>query len=169
MRYGLDLGLVWAPPRAAATLGLEYRCVSSFAYRTFTHVDAYTFLERGLGDNFADYDRLTASVELSPPLRGLSLTPTFLVQRQGEGGIRDPFPADYTDFRASPSLFLGVRETTYRTAIRGRYQPLRQVWLSWDLGPNFVRNKSHVIGASTTEFEGTAEIGVRVDFPRGRR
>jgi hypothetical protein len=166
-RYGLDLGVTWARRTAPLTLSVAYRQVSSFAYRASRNYDAYTYLQRGLGDNYADYDRLTLGLEYVPPVRGLVLSPALLIQRQGEGDIRVPFPADaYNDFILAPSLFLGVREVTYRAALRGRYQPSRLFWLAWDLGPNQVRNKSHVVGASTTEFQATGEIGVRLEFPR---
>ena len=164
-RYALDLGLVWARPHSPFTLSAGYRQVSSFAYRTSTGVDRYTYLDRGLGDNFADYDRLTLSLEFTPPGGALILAPTLLAQRQGEGGVREPFPAVYDDFLNSPWLFLGVRETTYRAALRGRLQPLRQLWLGWDLGPNWVRNQAHVAGRRATEFQATGEIGFRLQFP----
>jgi hypothetical protein len=164
-RYGFDVTAKWVSPAQPLALSAEYRQVSSFAYRTSYGVDVYTYLQRGLGDNFADYDRLTATLEWTPPLHGLIVAPALLVQRQGEGGIREPFPATPPGFFDSPSLFLGVRETTWRAALRGRYQPLRQLWFAWDVGPNVVHNKDHVVGASKTEFEGTGEVGVRLELP----
>ena len=85
-------------------------------------------------------------------------------RRQGEGDFRDSIPPR-PEYLASPNLFLGTRETTIRFGIRGRYQPLRFFWFAWDIGENFVRNKNHVAGATKTEFEAVAEVGVRIDVP----
>jgi hypothetical protein len=168
------------PPQYAFTLGArltalppwvelrtEYQQVGAWTYRTPNYVDRYSYFNRGLGANYSDYDRLTLWADLYPPVRGLRLSPAALLQRQWEGNFRDSIPGGY--YWGRPALAYGVGETTLRLALRGRYQPLRQAWLAWDVGPNFVRNKDHVIGARKTEFEGTAEIGVRLDFPRRPR
>ena len=97
------------------------------------------------------------------PFRGLRLTPTFLLQRLGYGDFRQPFP--HSGIYGQPALFLGVKETTLRFALAGRYQPVPFFWVGWDAGPNFVSNKGHVTGVKRTEFEGTAEMGVRLEFP----
>jgi hypothetical protein len=148
-------------------LRTEYQQVGAWTYRTPNYVDRYSYFNRGLGANYSDYDRLTLWADLYPPVRGLRLSPAALLQRQWEGNFRDSIPGGY--YWGRPALAYGVGETTLRLALRGRYQPLRQAWLAWDVGPNFVRNKDHVIGARKTEFEGTAEIGVRLDFPRRPR
>ena len=166
-RYGLVLGAGYTPPASPVQFGFGYERVSSFAYRNAAEVDRYTFLDRGLGANYSDYDRATLTVDVFPSVRGARLTPTFLVQRKGQGGIREPFP-DYTVFRTSPALFLGVKETTYRFGLRGRYQPNRFMWLSWDVGENYVRNARHVEGDDRWEFTAVGELGLRIDLPLRR-
>ncbi|NIN13261.1 MAG: hypothetical protein GTN62_14400, partial [Gemmatimonadales bacterium] len=108
------------------------------------------------------------AAELYPPLPGLIVTPTVQLQRQGEGGLRVPFPP-YDVFRASPALFLGVRETTYRLGVRGRYQPTRFFWIAWDVGENFVRNADHVSGNDISDFSAVAEVGAVIELPLRRR
>jgi hypothetical protein len=49
--------------------------------------------------------------------------------------------------------------------LRGRYQPVRFVWIGWDVGANVIRNRDHVDGADETVFTGVAELGFRLDFP----
>ena len=166
-RYAFTIGGRWTPRAKPFSLSAEYQQVSSFAYRNSAVVDHYSYLERGLGEKFADYDRLTLATEIYPPLPGLTLTPTFQLQRQAEGDLRVPFPP-YAVFRASPSLFLGVRETTYRLGLRGWYQPRRFFWVTWDVGQNFVRNAGHVTGVNRSEFSAVAQLGVRLDFPSSR-
>jgi uncharacterized membrane protein YbhN (UPF0104 family) len=166
-RYAFTLGVRSIPTSAPVALSLQYQQVSSFAYRTSRGADHYSFLRRGLGANYADFDRLSAEVEFFPPVQGLWLAPVLQLQRRGEGDFRTPFPP-YDEFRASPALFLGVRETTFRAGLRGRYQPNRHFWLGWDLGENFVRNALHVAGESVTEFTAVAEIGGTVGLPLRR-
>jgi uncharacterized membrane protein YbhN (UPF0104 family) len=163
-RYALEVGTRTTVLGGTADLDLSYQRVSSFAYRTNRIVDKYSYLERGLGSNYSDYDLVTLMLDVYPGPRGLRLSPVAQVQRQGEGGIREPFPP-YAEFRTSPSLFLGVVETTLRLGLRGRYQPLRHFWLGWDLGENFVRNARSVEDDSVTEFTAVIEIGGTVSLP----
>jgi hypothetical protein len=161
-RYGVSARLRFVPaPRLSAFA--EYTQVSSFAYRTNRVVDRYHFLERGLGHNYADYDRLSAGVEWTPSIVGLLVAPALVLLRQGEGDPRVPFPA-YDDFLRSPWLFLGVRETTVRAALRARYQPSPHFWMSLDAGPNAVRNARHQDGVSESALEGVIEVGVSLAF-----
>jgi hypothetical protein len=144
-------------------LGIRYQQVSAWAYRAYDDTDQYSYLDRGLGDNFSDFDRLTAAADLFPPVPGLRLTPTLQFQRQGEGDFRDSLPdAGYV---GQPALFLGVVEGTFRAALRGRYQPVRFAWVEWDVGYNWIRNRDHVQDAGENLFSAVAEVGVRIDFP----
>ncbi len=145
-------------------LGVEYGQVSSFAYRPPNVVDVWSYLGRGLGANYSDFDRFTFAVSLFPPLPGLRLTPTLQVQRQGEGDLRDPVPPR-DEFLASPNLFLGVKETTVRVALRGRYQPTPFFWIEWDLGRNIVRDAAHVPGDDVESFEGVVRLGAILTVP----
>ena len=103
------------------------------------------------------------SADLFPPLPGLTLTPAFDVLRQGEGDFRIAMP-DMDMFRQSPHLFLGVVERTERLALRGSYQPLPYVWLSWDVGHNTVHNAGHVIGAARSAYVALGAVGLRFAF-----
>jgi hypothetical protein len=147
-------------------LGLRYQQVSAWAYRAYTDPDQYSYLERGLGDNYSDFDRLTATADVFPPVRGLRLTPTLQFQRQGEGDFRDSLPGG--TYAGQPALFFGVVERTFRAALRGRYQPFRYVWVGWDAGYNWIQNRDHVEGTDESLFSAAAELGVRIDLPLRR-
>lgn len=167
-RYAVTLGARWRPLGPGVEANFSYQRVSSYAYRTYRPEERYDYLGRGLGENFADYDRLTVSVDVFAPIRGLRVTPVFALLRQGEGDYRNPFPGDST-FRKSPSLFLGVVERTYRFSIRGRYQPTPHLWLAWDAGQNLVRNAGHSTGIKRSKFVALAELGLRFDWERRPR
>ena len=162
-QYGFTLGarLVSLPPWIEPAL--EYQQVGAWTYRTPNYNDRYSYFNRGLGVNFSDYDRLTLRADLFPPVHGLRLTPAIVFQRQWEGNFRDSIPGGY--YWGRPALAYGVAERTLRFALQGRYQPLRPLWVAWDVGPNFVNNKGHVNGVKKTELEGTVELGVRLEFP----
>ena len=167
-RYGLTLGARWRPFGPVAEASAEYQRGSAYAFRSYRAQDRYDYLSRGLGTNFADYDRLSLAVDLFPPISGLRLTPAAQLLRQGQGDLRTPFPSDAT-FRNSPAMFLGVVERTYRLALRGRYQPRPQLWVTVDIGQNLVRNAGHVAGASDTKFVALGAMGLRFHFgPRSR-
>jgi hypothetical protein len=148
---------------------LSYRQVAAFTYRAARFVDNYTFLDRGIADNFVDYDRVTLAGTWHPPLAGLEVTPFFQFQRQGEGNLRDPFPVPYSDFVQSPSIFLGVVEKTYRFGLAGRFQPIRYAWLAWDVGANVVRNVGNQAGVKATDMEGIVGAGFSFDFTFPKR
>jgi hypothetical protein len=163
-RYAFRVSSRWAPSRGRMSLLGSYEQVSSFAYRTVRGYDGYAFLGRGLGENYADFDRGSLSLEYAPPVRGLVVSGSGHLVRQGEGDFRRPF-GDYDAFRGSPALFLGVREDTYRLGFAGRYQPTRFAWLTWDLGYNWIQNRGHVQDADDNLFSAAAELGIRIDFP----
>jgi len=146
--------------------GVRYQQVSAWAYRAYSALDQYSYLNRGLGNNFSDFDRLSVSADLYPPLRGLRLTPTIQYQRQGEGNFRDSIPGGV--YRGEPAIFLGVVERSFRAGFRGRFQPIRFAWIAWDVGYNWIRNRNHVEGASEDLFSAAAELGVRIDLPLRR-
>jgi hypothetical protein len=163
-RYAFRLSSRWTPRRAGLTVLASYEQVSSYAYRTSSDYDDYTFLGRGIGENFADFERVLFGVEYTPAVRGLILSAKGTMLRQGEGDFRQPF-GDYDVFRRSPARFLGVREDTYRLGLAGRYQPVRFAWLAWDLGYNWITNRDHVEGAEENLFSAAGEVGVRIDLP----
>ena len=138
-------------------LALDYEVVSAYAFRTpYQNRDQWSFFQRGVGANFSDYDRLTASASV---IRGpLRLTPALTLQRKGEGDWRLPVP-DSAHYYGDRTLFLGVREQTIRAALRGRYQPTRNAYAEWDGGFNFVKNADHVRDRKLTEFQGVLRVG----------
>lgn len=144
-------------------LGLEWTRVSAWAYRTPNGVDQYTYLQRGLGEAYTDFDRVTLSADLFPPVDGLRLTPAFAFLKKGEGSFLDPVPKDEMIYHFSPELFLGDVRSTRRWAVRGRYQPRSEVWLDWDLGVNFADEPCDDGDDGTTCFEGMLEAGFRFD------
>lgn len=160
--YGFTLGSNLTSIAPWLGLGLEYQQVSAWAYRTPNINDQYSFLQRGLGENFSDYDQLTLRADLFPPLQGLRVAPVLQLQRQGEGDFRDSIIGGY---QGEPAIFLGTVETTYRLGLRGWYQPIRHFWIGFDMGYNWVRNKDHVDGSNVSEFEAVAQIGATIDFP----
>jgi hypothetical protein len=147
-------------------LSASYEQVSAWAYRAYTTPERYSYLERGLGENYSDYDRLSLGADVFLPLRGLRLTPMVHYQRQGEGDFRDSLPGG--QYAGQPAIFLGVVETSLRLGLQGRYQPIRFAWLGWDLGYNWIRNRDHVQDAEENLFSAAAEIGVRLEFPLSR-
>ncbi len=163
MRYAFDVGARLVTPVPWLELAARYTQVSAFAYRSYDPGDQYDYLGRGLADNFADHDHLRLSADLFPPLPGLTLTPTFEFLRQGEGDFRIAMP-DMATFRQSARLFLGVVEQTARIGLRGRYQPTRYLWLTWDVGQDQVRNADHVTGRSRSEFVALGQVGFRIEL-----
>jgi len=168
LTYAFSAGVRLTSMAPSLELAAEYRQVSAFAYRSPAGVDTWSYFDRGLGDNFSDYDRLTLSASLFPRVPGLRLSPTLQIQRKGEGDFRDPVPTPDAAHRASPHLFLGTRETTLRIGLSGRYQPSRWVFVDWDAGANLVTDAEHVAGDDLTEFSGVARLGFTFELPNGR-
>jgi len=162
-RYGFNAGARLTSLVPWLEVAAEYQQVSSFAYRAYGAGDRYDYLGRGLGESFADYDQWSFTADLFPPVRGLTLTPAFVALRQGEGDFRVAMPSDSV-FRLSPNLLLGVAELTYRVGLRGRYQPTRNLWFSWDVGHNVVRDAGHLPGGRRSDFVALGEAGLRFDF-----
>jgi hypothetical protein len=168
-RYAFTLRGSWIPRTGRVEVIGEYQQVSSYAYRTsMPSLDRYSYLGRGIGENYADFDRLTVGLEYAAPVRGLWVRPGATLLRQGEGDLRAPFPTSVDAFYQSPWLFLGVREATTRVGLAGRYQPTRFAWLAWDVGYNWIHNHNHVQGTTDNLLSATAQLGVRVDLPLRR-
>lgn len=176
--YAFTVGARFATIAPWFELGLEYAQVSAFAYRAplvdldgdgvpESMVDTWTFIGHGLGDNFSDFDRFTLTADLFTGLRGLRLTPLLQIQRQGEGSFRDPVPPRDIHV-ASPALFLGVKETTVRLGLRGRFQPNRFVHVTWDVGENLIHDAQHLPGRGISDFTAVVEAGVTLDLPLRR-
>ena len=164
--YQLSLGGRYLGVSDRLEFGFDYRRVSALSYRSGVVTEIWMHLDRGLGDPWSDYDRLTLRADLYPSVEGLRISPVLQFQRNGEGDYRIPFPPQ-DEFLALPGIFQGVLETTKRVALQGRYQPRSEVFLEWDLGRSFVSNAGHLDGTSEGRFSFLMRLGLTFEFPLG--
>ncbi|SVA62325.1 uncharacterized protein METZ01_LOCUS115179 [marine metagenome] len=163
--YHLSLGGRYLGVSDRVEFGFDYRRVSAWSYRTSDNKpEVWMHFDRGLGDPWSDYDRLTLRADLYPSVAGLRISPVLQFQRKGEGDYRLPFQGRRTDL---PGIFIGVMETTKRVAVQGRYQPLKQVFLEWDLGRSFISNAGHIDGSSEGRFSFLFRLGVTLELGLG--
>jgi hypothetical protein len=155
-RWALTIG-AHGPLFATMAWRALYTQVSSLALRAFNPTENFTDAGVGIGRNFSDQDQLTLRVSF--PLRNRwLLSPELTALRQGEGRINDPYPVpDANGVLATPALFIGVVERTYRAAlgISGRTGPLD---LLADAGLHHVVNAGHVQGQTRDRFEGRLQM-----------
>ncbi len=133
-----------------------YTQVSSLALRAFNPHENFTDAGVGIGRNFSDYDQLSLRVTLPVRDRWL-VTPELTGLRQGEGRINDPYPVpDANGVLATPSLFIGVVERTYRGAVglSGSTGPLE---ITGSAGFHHVVNSGHQEGRTSNRFVGTIQ------------
>ena len=149
--YQVSAGARYFGVREDIVLGLDYRRVSAWSYRSGVEAEQWMYLNRGLGDPWSDYDRLTARLDFFPSVRGLRLSPVVQYQRAGEGDYRIPFPPREEQLTL-PGIFHGVLETTKRVGVQGRFQPRRELFIEWDAGRSFITNAGHVGGLSEQRF-----------------
>ncbi len=161
--YQLSLGGRYLGVSDQLELGFDYRRVSAWSYRSGILTEVWMHLDRGLGDPWSDYDRLTLRANWYPSTQGLRVSPVLQFQRKGEGDYRNPDPPQL----GLPGIFHGVLETTKRVAVQGRYQPRREVFLEWDIGRSFISDPSHVNGPSEGRFSVLVRLGLMFEFPRG--
>ncbi len=161
INFQLSMGARYHGVSPRVELGLDYRRVSAWSYRSPPVAERWSYLDQGLADPWADYDRLELRGDLYLNVVGLRLTPIIQFQRMGEGDYREPFPADYL---GQPSNFLGVMETTRRIAIQGRYQPRRQIFIEWDVGRSFISNADHMDRVDENRFSYLVRLGMTFDF-----
>ena len=163
--YHLSLGGRYLGVSDRLEFGFDYRRVSAWSYRTASPTpEVWTYLDRGLADPWSDYDRLTLRADLYPSVGGLRISPVFQFQRKGEGDYRLPFQERSPDI---PGIFIGVKETTRRVALQGRYQPRREIFLEWDLGRSFISNAGHVDGSSEGRFSFLIRLGLTLELGLG--
>ena len=160
--YHMSLGGRYLGVSDRLELGFDYRRVSAWSYRPTSDRPGLVWmqLDRGLGDPWSDYDRLTLRADLYPSVGGLRISPVLQFQRKGEGDYRLPFQERRPDI---PGIFIGVKETTRRVAVQGRYQPRREVFLEWDLGRSFISNAGHMEGASEGRFSFLLRFGLTLE------
>jgi hypothetical protein len=136
------------------TLGWRalYTQASSLAFRTLDPFENLTDAGVGIGRNFDDQDQLSLTVTV-PRGSGWLFTPELTLLRQGEGRLDLPVPATSAEAGATPQLFIGVVEQTWRAAlgVSARQGPLD---LSANAGVHHVVNADHVEGRTANRFEG---------------
>jgi hypothetical protein len=140
-----------------------YTQASSLAFRTQDPFESFTDAGVGLGRNFADMDQATVTTTVPIGTRWL-VTPELTLLRQGEGRITDPFPATPEEAGATPQIFIGVVERTWRAAVgvSGRQGPLD---LRASAGLHHVVNADHEEGRTVNRFEG--RLQATLGFGRG--
>jgi hypothetical protein len=165
LRYAWSFAARVSPLWNRGDLGLSYEQVGAWTYRTVEPaVDRYTFLGRGLGANFSDYDRASLWVDLYPDLPfDLRLSPTVEVARKGEGDIRSPIPV-FPPFRGEPALFLGVQERTFRGVLRLWSRSDAGLWWRAELGGARVKNAGHRSGVDRFRWTALVELGASLKW-----
>jgi hypothetical protein len=162
--YQLSVGGRYLGVSDRLEFGFDYRRVSAWSYRSPIVTEIWMHLDRGLGDPWSDYDRLTLRADLYPSVSGLRVSPVLQFQRKGEGDYRIPVPPR-DEVLALPGIFHGVKETTKRVAVQGRYQPRSWVFAEWDLGRSFISNAGHVDSSSEGRFSFFVSLGLTFEFP----
>lgn len=129
-----------------------YTQASSLAFRTFNPQENLSDAGVGLGRNFDDNDEITLAVTL-PVRRRWLVSPELTLLRQGEGRINDPYPGTRAERLATPALFIGTVERTWRAAlsVSGQEGPFR---LTASGGYHHIENFENRPGASDDRFEG---------------
>lgn len=135
-----------------------YTQASSLAFRSGFPFENFTTGGVGLGRNFADQDQVTVTVAVPQWNRWL-FTPELTLLRQGEGRITDPVPVTPEEAGATPTLFIGTVERTWRAAlgVSGRQGPLE---LRASGGFHHVVNAGNLEGRTVDRFEGRLQATV---------
>jgi hypothetical protein len=107
----------------------------------------------GLARNYSDYEQATLQATVMP-LPGVLLQPEITWLRQGEGDFRLPFPTA-AEYATTPTIFVGVVERTWRTALRASVHLPFDLTVEGDAGAHFLANANHVPGATQTDFVGS--------------
>jgi hypothetical protein len=164
--YHLSLGGRYFGVSDRLEFGFDYRRVSGWSYRPTggSRPQIWMQLDRGLGDPWSDYDLLTLRADLYPSVAGLRISPVLQFQRKGEGDYRLLSQARSPEI---PGIFIGVKETTKRVALQGRYQPRREVFVEWDLGRSFISNAGNIDGLSEGRFSFLIRLGLTFELPLG--
>jgi hypothetical protein len=134
-----------------------YTQASSLAFRAQNPIENFTDQGVGLGRSLADNDQLTLRITAPLSPRWL-IAPELTLLRQGEGDLNSPFPTG-TAAGATPTLFIGTRERTWRAALglSGQQGPLA---LTADAGLHYIQNEDHAAGRNRTRFLGRVRATV---------
>lgn len=137
------------------TWSVMYTQIANLTYRTLDPAETLMIRGVGLARNFSDYDQTTVKGQWMV-LPGLLLGPEFTLVRQGEGDFRQPFPTR-DQYDATPTLFAGTVERTWRGAVHGALSLPFGLWIRWNAGLHRVTNSGHVPGATETDFVATVD------------
>ncbi len=142
-----------------------YTQASSLAFRTTDPFQSFTDRGVGIGRGFADNDQVTVSLS-APVTRRWLVSPELTLLRQGQGLITDSFPQGAAR-GATPTLFIGTVERTWRAAVGVSGQQGRLA-LQGNAGIHYIQNAGHVSGASRTRviarIQATLALGTRGHF-----
>jgi len=155
-RWALTLAASGPLGRRAAWRAL-YTQASSLAFRAFDPIENLTDAGVGLGRSYADNDQLTLTISL-PATPTWLVVPELTVLRQGEGRLSDPYPTG-TARGATPQIFIGVVEKTFRAAL-GLYGRQGPFGLTANVGLHHIRDADHVAGRTETEVEGFLQVTI---------
>jgi hypothetical protein len=150
-RFAFTLA-AFGPIRHWITWRATYSLVSSLAFRTMNKYDNFVDQGVGIGRNYGGNDQLTLTAGV--PLPGLILlTPELTYLRQGEGSLANPAPPRGPISAATPTVFVGVIESTARAAltVSGAWHWAR---FAGSAGYQHVKNQDHVTGQSDDQFVG---------------
>jgi hypothetical protein len=153
--YGVTLSAEGLPLHGDHRAFASYTRVTNLAYRTPNPNERYAVFNVGLGRGFSDYDEARVGADLALIKR----TPLRLYaayRRQGQGDYRSPYPPK-TDYATTPSIFSGVVMKVARLGLSGGTS-FRAFEGSGDIGFNHSTNSDHVVGRSSSAFEGRIKI-----------
>ncbi len=142
----------FGPIRHWITWRATYSLVSSLAFRATDQYDNFVDAGIGIGRNYGGNDQLTLTAGIPLPSLIL-LTPELTYLRQGEGSLASPAPPVGPISTATPTVFVGVIESTARAAltVSGAW---RWVRFAGSAGYQHVNNQDHVTGQSDDQFVG---------------
>jgi hypothetical protein len=153
--YGLTLRAEGLPLRGDHRGFASYTRVTNLAYRTPNPSEKYAIFNVGLGRPFSDYDEARIGADLAL-VRRTSMRLYAAYRRQGEGDYRKPFPA-VSAYATTPSIFSGIVMKVARVGLSAGTS-FRSFEGSADVGFNHATNADHVLGRSSSAFEGRVRM-----------
>ena len=153
--YGVTFSAEGLPLHGDHRAFASYTRVTNLAYRTPNPSERYAIFNVGLGRGFSDYDEARVGADLALIKR----TPLRLYaayRRQGQGDYRIAYPPKpaYTTTRG---IFSGIVMKVARIGMTAA-TTFRAFEGSADIGFNHATNADHVLGRSSSAFEGRVKI-----------
>jgi hypothetical protein len=142
--YGFTAGASGGLAAGRVAWTVLYTRVSNLAYRTPRREHQYTSRRIGLARNWSDYDEATARATfLAAP--GLLLGAGLTLQRQGEGDIRERYPA-VSAFADSLAFLTGTVERSVQPSVELAWAPSPWVSVTASGAWRSTSNAGHVAG-----------------------